>query len=247
MKYLLLAFFISFEAQAFLLLLRNPPRYPDEIVIRPGDADCPNAGLSAAQLRDFIQRSIDDYWNIVPTSRAKFKIGSTISIPASSTTSAMVALAADGEIVVGCSDDATTFPDASTLAKGGMTSTNPRGVVAINDTAGTQFDDVDELARVSTFAHELGHAIGIGHSQVEYSLMYFSVVAGVVNEHLTEDDADAITYLYPNDKELGGLAGACGTIDLDGGNGGPGNFLLTLCFGFLLIILVQKSPSFRQL
>ncbi|MBH48941.1 MAG: hypothetical protein CME71_12305 [Halobacteriovorax sp.] len=246
MKYLLLAFFISFEAQAFLLLFRNPPRYPDEISIRVGDSDCPNAGLTAAQLRDFVQRSVDDYWNSVSTSRVKFKLGASISIPASSTTSQMVALAANGEIVVGCSDDAATFPEASTLAKGGMTGTAPRGVVAINDTAATRFDDVDELARVSTFAHELGHAIGIGHSNIEYSLMYYSVVAGVVNEFLTEDDADAITYLYPNDKELGGLAGACGSIDLDGGNGGPGNFLLTLCFGFMLIVLAQKSASFRQ-
>lgn len=77
--------------------------------------------------------------------------------------------------------------------------------------------------------------------------MYYSVTAGVVNEHLTEDDADAFTYLYPKEKKAAGLLGACGSIDLDGGNGGPGNFLLTLAIGFLLITLVRKSPRFARL
>lgn len=247
MKYLILTFLFISNASAFTLLFRNPPRYSDEIVIRPGDSDCPNAGLTAAQLKDFIQRSVDDYWNSVPTARVKFRVGDSVTIPASSTTTQMRALGANGEIVVGCSDDATTFPNGSTLAKGGMSASSASGVVAINDTAATQFDEVDELARVSTFAHELGHAIGIGHSRVEYSLMYYSVVAGVVNEYLTEDDADAITYLYPNEKELGGLGGACGSVDFDGKNGGPGAFLLTLAFGFLLTVVVQKLPSRLQL
>lgn len=156
-----LIFICSFELLAFTLMQRNPPRYPDRIVIRPGDSDCANAGLTAPQLKEFIQRAIDDYWNSVPTARAHFVIGDSLTIAASATTDDMVAQARVGEIVVGCSDDATTFPSGSTLALGGMTTTQARGVVAINNTAGTRFDDVDELARVSTFAHELGHAIGI--------------------------------------------------------------------------------------
>ena len=237
-----LTFICSFELLAFTLLQRNPPRYPDRIVIRPGDSGCANAGLSAPQLREFIQRAIDDYWNSVPTARAHFVIGDALTIGASATTDEMVALASVGEIVVGCSDNTTTFTDGRTLALGGMSTTQARGVVAINNTADTRFNDVDELARVSTFAHELGHAIGIGHSPIDYSLMYYSVTAGVVNEHLTEDDADAFTYLYPKDKKAGGLLGACGTIsfDNDDDNNGPLQFVLTLIMGFLCINFVRK-------
>ncbi len=247
MKYFLL-FFICFESQAFTLLTRNPARYPSEITIRTSDADCANAGLTAQGLREFIERAIDDYWNSVPTSRAKFKLGPPITIPASSTTDQMIALGIEGEIIVGCSDNATTFTSGSTLAKGGMLTNTAIGVVAINDIATTQFDNVDELSRVSTFAHELGHAIGIGHSRVEYSLMYYAVVAGVVNKYLTEDDADAITYLYPSDKELLGLGGGCGSIDLDGGDNtkGPGSFVLTLILGFIITVVAQKSKDLIQ-
>jgi len=225
---------------------REPPRYGNRITIRPGDNDCSNAGLTAQEFREFIQRSIDDYWNSVPTSRLQFVVGESIDIDETGTTSNALGLASVGEIVVGCSDSATTFSSGSTLAVGGMSTTQARGVVLINNTAGTRFDDVDEIARVSTFAHELGHAIGIGHSRVEYALMYYSVTAGVVNEHLTEDDADAITYLSPTEKKAGGLAGACGTIDLDNDqNGDPGNFLLTLLFGFIIAVMLSKKASIR--
>ncbi len=236
-----LLFILSASANAFTLLMPSPPRFADDIIIRASDADCANAGLSAADLRDLIQRAIDDYWNSVPTSRAKFNLGASVTVPPGSDLDDMVALASDGEIIVGCSDDATTFPNASTLAKGGLSGASPRGVVAINDIVGTRFADSDELTKVSTFAHELGHAIGIGHSRIQHALMYYAVVGGVVNEHLTEDDADAITYLYPKDKELLGLGGACGTVDLGGNNGnGPGPFILTLLCTFLITVVVPK-------
>lgn len=249
MKYLILLF-LCFEAKAFTLLTRNPARYPNEITIRTSDADCANAGLTAQGLKEFVERAVDDYWNSVPTSRAKFKLGPTITIPASATTDQMIALGIEGEIIVGCSDNATTFTSISTLAKGGMLTNTAVGVVAINDIVNTRFATVDELSRVSTFAHELGHAIGIGHSRVEYSLMYYAVVAGVVNKYLTEDDADAITYLYPSDKELAGLGGACGSVDLgndDDDKKGPGSFVLTLLLGFLITVVAQKSKDLIRL
>ena len=247
MKYFILTL-LCFEAHAFTLLTRNPARYPNEITIRTSDADCANAGLTAKGLREFVERAVDDYWNSVPTSRAKFKLGPTITIPASATTDQMIALGIEGEIIVGCSDNATTFTSTSTLAKGGMQTNVAIGVVAINDIVSTQFATVDDLSRVSTFAHELGHAIGIGHSRVEYSLMYYAVVVGVVNKYLTEDDADAITYLYPTDKELGGLGGACGTIDIDSDDNtkGPGSFVLTLLLGFLITVAAQKSKGLTR-
>lgn len=243
MKHLILFIFFVSQTHAFTLLQRDPPRYGDTITIRPSDSDCANAGLTAPQLKEFIQRAIDDYWNSVPTSRMKFRVGHSISIPASSTTTQMVQLIPTGEIIVGCSDNATTFTSGSTLAVGGMLTSEARGVVAINDIADTRFDDVDELSRVSTFAHELGHAIGIGHSKIDYSLMYYSVVSGVVNEHLTEDDADAITYLYPKEKKAAGLGGACGSIDLGDGNSSGGPMIPTLLFTLLLVIATPRLSN----
>jgi hypothetical protein len=51
-------------------------------------------------------------------------------------------------------------------------------------------------------AHEVGHILGLGHSQDPAALMYYNA-GGKAALTLGQDDIDGISYLYPR-NELGG-------------------------------------------
>lgn len=59
-------------------------------------------------------------------------------------------------------------------------------------------------------AHELGHALGLGHSGDSRALMYYSI-AGKADSITTQDDMDGIAYLYPRNEFAGGLYG-CASV-----------------------------------
>lgn len=61
-------------------------------------------------------------------------------------------------------------------------------------------------------AHEIGHILGLGHSEDTSALMYFDASAkGTLN--LSQDDIDGITYLYPrNELDGDNLFGGCGRV-----------------------------------
>ncbi len=64
--------------------------------------------------------------------------------------------------------------------------------------------------------HELGHALGIGHSEVRPAIMYPSVLADESSRHaLHADDERAIQYLYPSvEDEWPSVSrfGGCGNV-----------------------------------
>jgi hypothetical protein len=234
---------ITVNANAFFLLSQNPPRYEDdEIPIRVIDNDCTNVSMTSEEIGEFAQEALDDYWNTVSSTRVSFRVAGTVTMDPALDINTISATQDGGTIVVGCSTNTTDFTSTSTLAKGGIASniSGPKGLVMINDTAGTLFETLSRQEQKSTFAHEFGHAIGIGHSNVKYSLMYYAVTSDVSQEKLSEDDADAISFLYPNPDELGGLAGSCGTIqDIDDSGNFPGNMLFALTLGMLLTLFVK--------
>ncbi len=57
-------------------------------------------------------------------------------------------------------------------------------------------------------AHEIGHALGLGHSADTGALMYYDLTDRK-KITLTEDDADGITYLYPRQEPSGGKSFGC--------------------------------------
>ncbi|MBT3235739.1 MAG: matrixin family metalloprotease [Bdellovibrionales bacterium] len=239
---------LSFNLYGFTLTSSDPLRYSapnDQITIRISDQDCINAGMTSAQLRSFAEEALAQYWNTVTSSRVTFVVGDYISVD-TSTTIANMASSAD-EIVVGCSDSAAIFDNPAILASAIMDDSSfpPKGVVAINDIATTLFPTQTDLNKKATFAHEFGHTIGIGHSRIDYSLMYFQISSAILQEQLAEDDVDAITYLYPVEKQWGLPIGSCGTIallsgdDSDKGGGPPTGFALSLLAGLMITLLIS--------
>lgn len=109
-----------------------------------------------------------------------------------------------------------------------------------------------------TILHELGHTIGIDHSEYTSAVMYASL-QGI--DRLSFDDQEAILALMDQTVErqetgyISALATetrtdknalACGSvafINSDDNNNGPGNGALTVVFGFLLTLLFSQLTS----
>lgn len=250
-KYLLTVSLLSlFSASANAWTLSNASRsgFPtSNIVIKISSNACVNAGFTASSLETLVKDAINDFWSKVPTSSLELSTGGVISVDVSGDDLTDAAGKTDvNTIIVGCSADATTFPDGSILGVGGLgcsASNVCRAAVLLNDTAATQLDTLDRTIIVATFAHELGHALGLGHTSVKHALMYFDG-SDKTQKSLAQDDIDGISYLYPEEKKLGGLAGACGTIDTT--PKGPGNFIGAFIFGLGLIFLGKLGLNRRR-
>jgi hypothetical protein len=240
--------FFSITANAWTLSTAARSGFPtSDIVIKISSNTCANAGFTASSLETLVNDAINDYWSKVPTSSLNLTTGGVISVNISGDDLTNAAAKTDvNTIVVGCSQNATSFPDGSILGVGGLgcsASNVCRAAVLLNDTAATQLDTLDRSIIVATFAHELGHALGLGHSSVTHALMYYTG-SNKTQKSLSQDDIDGISYLYPEEKKLGGLAGACGTIDTT--PKGPGNFLGAFLFGLGLIYLGKLVLRRRQ-
>lgn len=241
--YLLIALYIS-PAFSFTLISNPVPQYSfdDAVVFNAANDACANIGISAEQYLELVQSAMDRYWNSVPTTRMKLTKGRVLNVSANGLTSVSALLDAGGEdnsIIVGCNNDVPSFA-GGTIGIGGMRFSNggAQGGFLINDS--TLVGNLSEVAKEALIGHELGHALGLGHSAAEFALMYFSL--NLNQEKLSKDDEDGITWLYPNEKEVGGVAGSCGTISLNNRDDDPpgGTFLLALSLGLLLSFIRPK-------
>ncbi len=106
----------------------------------------------------------------------------------------------------------------------------------------------DENTAKMVVAHEIGHALGIGHSSHESALMYYSV-GNKTNFVLSEDDENAMAYLYGR-KEITGadeLMGGCALVKtvIDNDRGGPMSKVLILML--LMSIPLFLARRYRRL
>ena len=202
---------------------------------------CTNAGVTHDQLLDDAFKAADQYWNRVPTSRLRFIKGSKKAV-ASYDPTAGTSGGVKGEVLIGCKNDG-NFAASGAIAFGGQSYAFPDGTiktafVAVDGSATSTYSTTAEAVKRAILAHEIGHAIGLGHSERD-SLMYYSLPPE--RTKLGEDDMAAVTYLYPR-RDVGlGILGTCGTIeDINKNNSGSGmqSFLLTLFSGFILVLLL---------
>ncbi len=172
-------------------------------------ANCP-ASVSAA-----LDKAID-LWNSVPTSGLKVKRGGA----STATPAALVGGTATGGVPIIVCDPAfeTTSPGINGDFVGGYGFFNPTGgkitygglVLNVQSGKNNSITRYTATSLSILMAHEIGHVLGLGHSEYQPSLMYYDI-GSKQNLVLAQDDIDGITYLYPRDEFKDGVYG-CGTI-----------------------------------
>jgi hypothetical protein len=251
-----LLFFFTHDAFSFTLASSSRRGFPNhELTIDTTSNSCANTGLTSAELLDLAFEAADMYWNRVSTSKLELKKGvqRNISISGDTTALQIANRAQDNHILVGCNANLPGLDNEFIGAVGGFTcyaAGNCRGYVVLNNHPNSNLSTFSRAELLALMGHELGHAVGLGHSSVEEALMYYSL-SGKTQEFLHQDDIRGISYLYPQDKKIGGLAGACGTIALINNQRPPGppthGVPITLALGLLLLYLSLKMISKRPI
>lgn len=244
MKFILLILLPTL-AHAFTLNNSIGARYKeDRVQVRAGlNSNCVNVDMQ--EVAGLIDAAIKDFWNTVPTSRLQLEDGGSFSVSNDFVNNELcliggacggAAIPAVTDIVITCNTNTTNFPGASNL----LALTLPtvisgkdiKGSVVIINENSTTFKNLNTNQKISVISHEIGHAIGLGHSDDRSSLMFFSVVP--VRNDLGRDDIDGVTYLYPVQGDLFGLGCFLGSTDSDSG------MWPTALLGFLLAIFLGR-------
>ncbi len=214
-----------------------------------GYSNCSNILITPYDLKDMIAPAVNDYWNQVPTSKLKltasgFNSGTnniSTGILCSPTDDQCISSAGGAlippvdHIVVACNSHSDNFSGNNVLAvtiPNKFRGTTIKGaVILINDRSGSAFRDLSRKDKIAVIAHEIGHAIGLGHSEDKAALMYYST--STQRKSLGQDDIDGVTYLYPVKFDGCGLVG--GIISTDKID--PQMWQMGIGFGLFLMIL----------
>ncbi len=185
-------------------------------------------GITADELESLIGPAVNDFWNEVPTSRLRLKpsgfakriITADINTArlcsptdsvciADATTKGQPLLPPVDGIVISCNSTADNYSASSVIAVTVPNSFSGKkiagAVILINDSG--NFKNLSHSDRIGVIAHEIGHAIGLGHAENKEpeALMYYKTVD--LRRSLGEDDIRGVTYLYPVKID------ACGLMD----------------------------------
>lgn len=196
----------SVWAHAFTLNSPNNPNLEgwrnSNIELLVNLANCPS-GIDVVGLIS----EAADVWNHAPTSRVKVSYGGTTTSTAWSSPTT-VYCETNFQAVVGADQNA--VPGAA--AVDGSTGEITRGVLYLNVSAGqANIANFDSKLLKIILAHEIGHILGLGHSESSSALMYYDA-SSKQELNLSQDDIDGISYLYPSDELSGDDFAGCARI-----------------------------------
>lgn len=222
----------------------------NNIDIYIANTSCTKAGFTTSQYVNLIKGAVKKYWNAVPTSALYLDvkgIDSSIDITGDDHDDALIKTK-NNTILAGCNESADDFTNSGILGSAQMQCNGDtcKAVLILNANDASKLDTKSESEVEAIIAHEIGHAIGIGHTEISHSLMYFSV-GGKYQKWLSMDDINAVSALYPHDPEFLGLLGSCGTIEyINQDLSQKKNFssLISAISGFVFILFILFFRSF---
>lgn len=204
---------------------------PKNTVVNYNSASCTAVGISDADVRGSIEQSIAQYWNTVTESELRLTMGGPVDRNS-------LAQANAGEILVTCGN--------AGAGNAGVTNNDPDRGTSFIVMSSLLAGDTPEFMGVLT--HELGHSIGLLHSDDSASVMTYNDHGwGPKPNFLAQDDKDGVTYLYPTEGKLGGLIPGC-TVEARAGSTDPRGLLGELTFwlalvGFIYLRIRRKNRS----
>ena len=236
----LIPWLLAATLHGFTLINSSEPRFSTNDVIYNIDSggDCTNTGYTQEELLNLTEEAMELHWNTVPTSALNLIRGNLLPMNLLNTIDSDNDLNAAFEdsnfpektILIGCNDQHPTFTSSSSL--GAAVTIGDKAIILINSVSGTDVSGLSRMEMLALIAHEVGHGVGLGHSNHSTSLMYFNIAGEgyKLQEKLSQDDYDGVTYLYPHKNPFS----SCGTI---GVKSPPKENLLSLLTGLCLILL----------
>lgn len=245
--------FISFNVNAFTLNNSQNLKFVSKVINVNLANNCQNLNFTNEELLSIIKDSVNDFWNTVSTSHIKLQAGSIKNVPSifytedicnnsSNGCTPNANLEVDNGILISCNTSTGNFSSnnvlGTTIPNNIVGSSINGALIVINDNVNSQLIDKNAYELKSIIAHEIGHALGLGHTNVNDALMYYATMDKRVA--LGQDDIDGITYLYPAEQPK---AFSCGSVDLNPNHhSNPwSGFFIGLGFIFLLSKLTQKN------
>ena len=254
-KVLLTLLLIQSQTYAFTLNTSFAAAFDkEEVIINMAQHDCDEiSAFNNEEILSMAKEAMDKFWNRVPTSFLKIRMGSVINVSSDFETERLCssnsgsctpnpALAGATEILISCNKDTGTgspnFPSNTVLAVTLPINTEGKAikgaVILINNKSGTAADNLTREEFISVLAHEVGHAFGLGHSPVTDSLMYYTNLKD--RKYLGQDDHDGVSYLYPREQPT-----SCGTVAYLDNDKMKGLFSFTL-LGILMMVALKRNP-----
>lgn len=220
----------------------------DLVFINVADHSCDNIGRTPQDILHLAQIAVDKFWNDIPSSRLVLQSGQLKTVSGDFKTAAICSslnpdgscvinttLKVDSNILIACNNNATTFSSTAILGK-----TVPNNIAGghivgslflLNDIAGSALASKSDNDLVVILAHELGHAIGLGHGSRPEDLMYYAFSS--TQKALSTEDINGLTYLYGiNQPDVLN----CNSIELVSPSAAIPSFLL----GFLPLLFFIK-------
>ena len=223
--------FLAVQGAAFTLNSSSNPGFKgwssSEIKFQLNLSSCP-AGVD---VRGIIGDALA-VWNNVASSKVKLSMSDDTT---STTYSDPITIVCDTNYGATSPGAADGSPGAASVYPGTGDSITA-GIMYLNASTGRA--NIANLSRALVavvLAHEIGHLIGLGHSQDVNALMYYDASAKS-QLRLAQDDVDAISYLYPRDETGGDKMAGCGRLGQSGGGSGP---MVVVLFLLPLAILLN--------
>ncbi|MDC1174022.1 matrixin family metalloprotease [Bacteriovoracaceae bacterium] len=224
----------------------------DTVSVNVASHTCNNLGVTNDELLSLAGEAVYRFWNNVPTSRLTLTQGSIVSVATAFQTGLICqtgtnctpteALKVSSDILISCNTNATNFSNSVSVlgvtVPNNITGKTINGaLVLVNDQSGNSFQNKSREEKIAILAHEIGHAIGLGHSKHNDQLMHFESIP--TRKRLGWDDLNGISWLYPMEQPIGG----CGTVDFNQTNHKTGGFLVTFLIGLLIIVGLKIKGS----